>query len=718
MTVSEKPRALDKLAGLDPTDEETVRPKNGARFIWPIVCLFQLGLVAGLYVSRTGHDPAVPEGDLPQTARDRDSHSPAAETSDFEGSAAEFAQADDFLQRGWYEHALARYTASRAVPSGEISGALRFKMALCLEGLGHWDRAIAAYSEAAAGTSTDPIPVAARLARARLLYRMRNTQEARLAIRDLLLNSQFAAPLAPAVVEELTQLLGLTLAMEALGSAVPGPAHESTLAFPVLEWRPESQFNWTEPAAGRLPPAPENTPKKAGAVETWPAGPAPQDRDIAVTMLRGATSEIIDRVAEAAKIPCHWTRAARESADRRFIEISTTRLPWPTLVTCLTDPLRLSWNLHDGKLNLCGLEEVPPDDRPGQKSEIASLILLATVREGQHSPAAPVAFMGLGNLAFAEDQPEMAVYLFERLITEFPRSSQSVLAHFNAAIVRRSLGEYEAARTSFFHAVDMSPAHPLAPLMHLFVGRIHLDEFDAEGAIAPLRRAVTTATRTQTHSAAVMDLASALLLLQNWRAASALLLEQRSLLDQPELRDTAAFLATYARYQSLADRKQADREGQALVTSLMAIKAGSVLPDCGALLVGRAYAALGLGEQMVETFQQALRRGVPKPVAHEISLELAEFAVAAGNLAEARKHFYSVYRKARPAMSRRAGMRLAELALAERNTDDCLGICRKLLSEAEKADAAAILRLMGQAFEQTGDHQQAAQCFAGRPPAR
>jgi len=149
----------------------------------------------------------------------------------------------------------------------------------------------------------------------------------------------------------------------------------------------------------------------------------------------------------------------------------------------------------------------------------------------------------------------------------------------------------------------------------------------------------------------------------------------------------------------------------------MGIKSGSALSPCGVLLVGRAYAGLGLNEQMAETFEQALRCGVPKPIAHEISFELAEFALMSGKGEKAAKHFTAVFERATPARSRRAGMRLAEIALADKRIDECLSTCRRLLTNADKSETSAILRLMGQAFEQAGEHKRAAQCFAGKPPA-
>ena len=62
-------------------------------------------------------------------------------------------------------------------------------------------------------------------------------------------------------------------------------------------------------------------------------------------------------------------------------------------------------------------------------------------------------------------------------------------------------------------------------------------------------------------------------------------------------------------------------------------------------------------------------------------------------------------------------IRLAEIALQEERAQDCLDWCRKLLKQQHQADVPAVLKLMGQAFEQLGNHRQAARCYAGQLPA-
>jgi tetratricopeptide (TPR) repeat protein len=115
---------------------------------------------------------------------------------------------------------------------------------------------------------------------------------------------------------------------------------------------------------------------------------------------------------------------------------------------------------------------------------------------------------------------------------------------------------------------------------------------------------------------------------------------------------------------------------------------------------------------------EALRRNVPEFVHHEITHELAEIALVAGRQDEAVRRFSNLLEGADRALARRAGLRLAEIALAEQRTEDCLELWHRMLADPSKSDAAAILHLMGAAFEQAGDYRQAAVCFAGQSPAQ
>jgi predicted negative regulator of RcsB-dependent stress response len=63
-----------------------------------------------------------------------------------------------------------------------------------------------------------------------------------------------------------------------------------------------------------------------------------------------------------------------------------------------------------------------------------------------------------------------------------------------------------------------------------------------------------------------------------------------------------------------------------------------------------------------------------------------------------------------------AKLRLAEIALADRRPEDGLLWCNKLLNRAPLLPERDVLKLMGDAYLQTGQLRLAAQCYAGKRP--
>lgn len=692
---------------------------NRGGLAWFAVGLFQVGLLAGLYSSyiRAHSQAGAKDSVSPGLHGMPDSGSNARPAALSERSPTDVAAADDFLRRGWYERALTQYEAATEMGADESPGRVPFRIALCLDGLGRHDRAIAAYAEIADRHPDTAISHAARLASARLSVRRRDIEASKRSLGHLLLKSAAHARTAKSNVVELCGLLGLVLAMDVAGTEKPGPQSEFAIAFPEFGWRPETLLDAAESGGGEPAERPAGKPADSFSVNARPNGPGICDCDVSVAADHIAAFDVIERVAYVANIPCVWTDAARDSARHAKIDAATDWLNWPALIECLTGPLQIAWELRDEKLCLSTCDETSDEARGSGLVNAARLILAASMRDGRGGVDPAIAWLGLGNLEFVDGRDAEAATWFERLTNESPRSAQVFQAYFNLGTVRRSLREIEEARSAYLHAVDISPIHPLAPLAYLYVGRMHLDDYELERAIPPLRRSASMAADSETRAAATVEAATAMLLAKSWRAAHTLLAEQRGAIDQPFYRDAAAFLETYARFHLPSGRKRSQQEAQALVSALVGLKTGATLPAAGVLLVGDAYAELGLDEQMATTLEQALKRGVSKPIAHEISCELAEFSHLAGRQEEAVKRLSVVFTSASPAKARQAGLRIAEINLANNRIDECLRICRKMLADTDKEDAATILRLMGKAFEQAGDHPRAAQCFAGRLPA-
>jgi len=117
---------------------------------------------------------------------------------------------------------------------------------------------------------------------------------------------------------------------------------------------------------------------------------------------------------------------------------------------------------------------------------------------------------------------------------------------------------------------------------------------------------VAAAARTPTQPAVALNLAAAYLLTGNPRAANTTLVDFRELVGQDPYRHTAAFLDALAHYRTITDRRQALREASGLLAALMAAPDDTVLGPVGMLLMGQAYGEIGLVDQMVRCYENAL----------------------------------------------------------------------------------------------------------------
>jgi tetratricopeptide (TPR) repeat protein len=321
----------------------------------------------------------------------------------------------------------------------------------------------------------------------------------------------------------------------------------------------------------------------------------------------------------------------------------------------------------------------------------------------------------LGNLEAAAGGRAPAAAAYERLIRERPRASVLTEAYFNLGIVRERLDDGAAARAAYYQVVDRAPAHELAPVAYVKIGRSYLDQGEYEQAISPLRRAVAAAAGTTSQPAAVVALAAAYLLTGNPRAANAVLVEFREGTALEPFRPTTAFLDAFAHYRTATDRLQIKREASGVLAALLAMPEESILGPAGLLLMGQAYGELGFGDRMARSYERALpqARGA---LAGELTCLTADALTANNQRPGAVKLLEPLAAKEGKPWSARATFRLAEIALEDKRPDDCLQQCARLQRMKTEDDPLPFLKLMGQAYVQLGNSRQAARCFGGLWP--
>jgi tetratricopeptide (TPR) repeat protein len=384
------------------------------------------------------------------------------------------------------------------------------------------------------------------------------------------------------------------------------------------------------------------------------------------------------------------------------------------VVRDLTDPLDLVGEWHGESLRVSTADELRPEAVRDHRSATARRALRDAVAHYSGHPLAPAAYLVLGNLHCENLELPQAISWYERLLREMPRSRLGVEANYNLALIHQRLGNSAAARQAYYRVVDAGPAHPLAPLAFVRLGHMYLEEGELRKAISVLRRADTLADEPHTRGVAALTLAAAYAVTDEPQAAVTLLQKRREFLQQEPFRQGALFLNAYAEYRTAVLRRQFRREANELLAALLQLRQDLPLRGFGILLVGRAYHDLGLWEQVVQTYRRALP-GMKGPLLQEINLGLAEALAKVSQFDEATRLYESVIESGSP-LGPLAILRLAEIDLQADRLTQCLERCRTVLRHPDSVSSAAVMTLMGQAYDKQGDHRRAAECFAGRNP--
>lgn len=316
-----------------------------------------------------------------------------------------------------------------------------------------------------------------------------------------------------------------------------------------------------------------------------------------------------------------------------------------------------------------------------------------------------------GERAIRRGDFEQAANEYRALVTN-TATPKSVIAAFNLGIAQlhrrdfheasRSLGRFIDGRT---HAAETSRALWLR-------GRALLELGDGALAALDFKRAADLPGSAELRAWSAALLGFAQLQANRPDLAARDLFLRRELFYPGMARTEAGFAVALARVESLRSDDSCDRETLFLLRALEGLNpAPGRLGTCGRMLIGRAYERLGMLDQAIDTYERALHADVQDPFASEVRLALADCLRAVGREDDARSLLEAMQQSGSKPWSRRAARRSAEWELASGRSDECLAICRELL--IGESNAAPILRLMGQAHEQAGQHALAAKCFAG-----
>ena len=715
------PPAIEPPAQPGPAAPPVRKPSALKRLfvkLLPIVCLFQFGVLVSMTVSLlrppatsgtdADKDPPKVETRLPQPVETEKRAPPVASRL-----TDELRVADTRLSQGQYERALESYQRAIDKTTGAARLRVKYRTGLCQEWLGRAEAAVATYRTITAESPESQIGRAAQLGQARIYFRLQRPDQALPLVYHILQSSTPARARDKALTTDARAMLAIALSLSALPTEKPG-ANSDGIAHCVVDDLLERYLDWDSAEVSVA----EAIVKSTDLTVSEPPGSKSKDESTVKLVAKSAAiTELLQQVAAKAGLKLSVTDAARLSIAERTVSMVVGSMPLPEFLNILMDPFSVVWEINGTALDVKSDRELSPDQRASYRVQVARRAIRDTLLQTPDKHYLwPVVRLEGGNLELAAGQTEAAIAEYEGLLEGSKKrshNSATTTAFYNLGIAERRRSKGAAARKAFYGVVDQSPGHELAPLAYVHIGRLYLEEDEAEQAVRPLRRAGTGAPGSATQPISLLLLALAHIMTDNPRAANAVLLEHKGVVSHEEYRPMAAFLDSLSRYRAIPDRKMISRESGDLLASILVMREAEILGISGEYLVGQAYAELGLADQMAAAYTKSLTHA-HGPLALRMALALGDYRVKLGQYPEARKHFNGVAINSSRKFATLGMLGLAGVDLLEKKFDDCIETCHLVLEEDKASDVRSVLLLMGRAFEQKGDYRRAALSFAGK----
>lgn len=669
--------------------------------IGAVVGLFILGFAGSWIFSRGGSDPSPSskENGISAKMSAARKHPALLKTKQID-----VKQAESYLRQGNHATALTYFEAMASEAKGRAPAWIQFRIGLCREALGQWEKAASAFQSAGAETDLAAVRLAAQLAQGRVFLKMGRATQAKNLLLPLVLQAAVIDPSEYAFLAEIHYLYALALAQtsaprEDLSS---GGVRSSGLRLGSTEL----PLRW--PAL--LPPR-----EQVLTVQAKPGVPR-QEWPVQAIAPAAAVAQTLERMALLDDVKIDWSPAARKRADNRTITLAVEGWPWIDLVETLAESVNLICTVGAKTIQLRAAEDISKEALASHRRALVQRALQVVAFQFPAHSLTPVTYLEMGNYKVDGGHLAEAATWYERIVKEFPQSHLTAEAHYNLGALYRRMGDQDQARRRFYAVVDQAPGHPAVPAAYWQIGLSHLEDGKPTEAARPLRQALGFGVASPHRPSIILTAAGAHLAAAEPLAAHQLILQYRMSLKEAPFRQMGAFLDCYALYLIGVQAKTARREQEHLVATLLEVRDDAGLGPFGQHLIARAYYDLKMFDQAAQVCEKNLAR-MQGAWANEMLFLLAEANMGRLKLAEATKLFTDLSAKDKSRWAAPAQLKLAQMALGENRAQDCLEACQKLWAEQPPGvDRSAILQVMGEAFERLGDLPQAARCYAGQPP--
>lgn len=636
------------------------------------------------------HDPkpkaAQPEGGK---ARDAHEHEPKAEKQnppDAKPHDAKEAKPHD----------------AHAVPGdhtahGSGDPAMAYREGLCLEGLGRWQEAIAAYKRADSGSEHVAVWARATLAQARCLAAEGDLHAAGALLDRVVPRSGHPDCRGRRVLEECLYLrAGLELLEFA--PAPLDPFNPSAIAWVPLGTRVDEYLDWfpIEPLA-----SPAKLPADRGHAPVLVTETDAGEREL-TAHLADKPRALLEAIGKAAGVKVYVDPKIAERLAKDNITLDVERAPLAEVLTALVGPFEADWRVQVGTLSIEPRHESTATE---QEDRVGRVLRRARDFADSH-PDARAVRLNLANLDFVANRTRAAAQVYRQILDNERFSPESLQAAFNLGLLELLQQNGPAARARFLDVIDRAPETVWADYGWWWTARTHLDFAET----AEARRAFETVrdgkTKLLVSAAALAGCVCALLDGDDDAAQEALHGER--------VANDESHIALEELFDLLLRYRKSPSEGrrERLLHGLGEVNLERAFGSVGAVLTGRGYRDAGVPNRAIGTYERATQT-VRGPLALKMHMEIAERYDELNLWDQARQRYLIVMALDPAGHGPRAELRVAEFALRDRRADECVRRCLNVVGRPG-IDRTKLLALLGRAYEMQGKFRDAAECFAGR----
>ena len=363
----------------------------------------------------------------------------------------------------------------------------------------------------------------------------------------------------------------------------------------------------------------------------------------------------------------------------------------------------------------------PRDDDPNPVLDFVSVtneieaegFLEEQIKSAPHHRLVGHAKLALGQFAFQRGDTDSAASRFEKVMSK-SSDTVSLIAAYNSGVIHFQSGNLASAVTSLGQVVDGAPGHGLVVPALILRGRAAIALGNVEQAAYDLKRAADISNTEDERSWATAFMGMAFLQARKQDVAAKAMFQRRDRITTEAARTLGGLVVALARLETIESTDSRDRETLFLLRALANLNPDApYLGDCGRTLIGRAYVKVNLGVEMAEVYSQALSKSVREPYASEMKATLGKYLLSIGDEQEGLALLTSVREAKQSPWSFAATLTMANWELSQHHEQECLDICQELLHLDADVDRTSVLRLMGAAYERTGNLAKAAECFAG-----